>query len=342
MAVPERVLGAEEYCAMVESLGGGSHREGRFVRAAVRGSGVRSRHSALAKDAQGLDFYTAPRAAGCPPGTAARMEVYACEAPALAEAAARDLAAREGLDFGTVTHLVTVSCTGFMAPGLDYALVSRLELGRGTKRLHLGFMGCHGALNGMAAARAICAGDTSAVVLVVMVELCTLHYQQGAGRDELLPNALFADGAAAFCLRTASGGGWHVESTATHLVPDTASLMTWNITDTGFRMTLDPSVPSVVARSLPPLAAEWGWHDPVNDAWAIHPGGPRILDAAVEALGLAAAQVEASRSVLRGFGNMSSATTMFVVRELLDAPQEKMRLLAFGPGLTVEAATLAR
>jgi predicted naringenin-chalcone synthase len=98
----------------------------------------------------------------------------------------------------------------------------------------------------------------------------------------------------------------------------------------------------MIAGELPSLAAAWGWGDPAEDAWAIHPGGPRILDSAAESLGLAPGQIAASRDVLRRFGNMSSATVMFVVRELLGSPHERMRLLAFGPGLTVEAGTLVR
>jgi predicted naringenin-chalcone synthase len=343
LAVPPGVLGADQYRAIAERLCGGTPRQRKLVEAAVRGSGIQSRHSVLATTPDDLDFYTAPHGLGRPlPGTAARMAVYTREAPILAEAAVRDLVAREHVDLGGVTHLVTVSCTGFMAPGLDHALVERLGLGRGTRRLHIGFMGCHGALNGLAAARAICAGDSSAVVLVVMVELCTLHYQEGFSRDDLLPNALFADGAAALILRTGDDDGWCVGSTASFLVPHTAELMTWRITDQGFRMTLDAGVPGMIARGLPALAASWGWGDPADDAWAIHPGGPRILQLAAESLALAPAQIAASQAVLQRFGNMSSATIMFIVRELLSGPQERMRLLAFGPGLTIESATLCR
>lgn len=350
LALPEGRLTGDQYARLAILISARTPRHEALLHATTRRTGIAGRRSVLATADEDMPFYTKPARAGDPPpSTAARMDIYTREAPPLALSAAKSLMTREGIAPADVTHVLTVSCTGFMAPGLEASLAEALGLPRRVKRHHLGFMGCYGAVSAMGAARDICLGEPLAGVLVVSVELCTLHFQQGMGRNEILPNALFGDGAGAFLVtgaghRLYNGAALRLEEAHTHLLPDTVDLMSWAIGDTGFRMTLDATVPDVVARELPGLAGQWGWTgDAASATWAIHPGGPRILQEAARALALPEPATAASRAVLRNHGNMSSATVLFILRELFDREASPpVRLLAFGPGLTVEAASLGR
>lgn len=350
LALPTGSLSTEEFAEFAVRLCATTAREQSLVRTVARQSGIHRRHSVLASDAGSLPFFTAPpfERGAPPPGTDARMNIYEEQAPILALKAARDVLTTQEISSESVTHVITVSCTGFMAPGLDYHLVRELGLPVITPRLHLGFMGCHAALNAFGAARAICLAHPDAVVLVALVELCTLHFQAGVGRDALLPNALFADGAAAFVIagcETASAirARYALTGTNSRLIPDTDRLMTWRVGDEGFRMTLDSAVPKVIGRELPGFANRCRWDaQDAATAWAVHPGGPRILEQVEEVLALPEDALLASREVLRRHGNMSSATLLFILRELLAANPETIRMLAFGPGLNVEGGTLQR
>jgi predicted naringenin-chalcone synthase len=344
VAVPPASLSASDFIRFARAINPEGSRFAALTAAAVRQSRIEKRHSILADASSNLSFYTSVHP-DLPRSTGERMDLYAIHAPRLALAAAQSLL--EGCEFEahSVTHLITVSCTGFQSPGIDSILIESLPLPAEVQRLHLGFMGCHGAMNAIAAARSIAAGDSSALILVVLVELCTLHLQIGESRDEILPNVLFADGAAAFLVSAGSLNlprlaRWELGPTRSHRVPDTAELMTWTIGDHGFRMTLDATVPDRIASVLPNLAQRWGWRDQRPVDWVIHPGGPRILDAAQAALELEASATHASRDVLRHYGNMSSATVLFILRQLRASPARPVRMLAFGPGLTIEAAEL--
>lgn len=267
------------------------------------------------------------------PGTAQRMAVYAQEAPALAEQAARGLGSLEG-----VTHLVLASCTGFVAPGIDQLLARRLGLGAGVERTLIGFMGCYAAVAALRSAYHIVRSQPDAVVLVVTVELSSLHLQRSADIESLLAMLLFADGAAA-ALVSARSVGLEIADPFSLSLADSAELITWTITDTGFAMGLSGEVPGRVASAL----AEPALHDRLRaggsvDSWAVHGGGRSILDAVERGLDLPPDALAASRAVLRDCGNMSSATLMFVLARILagdDRPSSGVAL-AFGPGLAVE------
>lgn len=322
----------------------------RTLKALYRRSGVKTRGSVILDVPGGpLDarqsFY--PRARDerdRGPATADRMRVYAEAAPPLAVAAARDALASTDVSPDTVTHLVTVSCTGFVAPGVDAAIIEELGLPRTTQRTHVGFMGCHGSLNGLRLARSFADGSPEHVSLVCSVELCTLHFSYGWDPDMMVANALFADGAAAVVGRSPSGRGneWRVGGNGTFLVPDSRDDMTWRIGDHGFRMTLSARVPELIESSLERWVVRWlAGHDltvPEVASWAVHPGGPRILSSVERALGVDPSHSEVSRAVLAEHGNMSSATILFILDRLkrLDAPRPCVAL-AFGPGLVVEA-----
>ncbi len=352
-ALPEESMKSEDYAEFAVRMSARIPREAALIHALVRRSGIATRHSVLAKSDSGcmrLPFYEDRHdSLSRIPSTGERMVVYAREAPPLAMRAAREALEVAELKPSAITHLVTASCTGFTAPGIDYLVLNGLGLDAKTARTHIGFMGCHAAINALASARAICLANPNAVVLGVAVELCTLHFQPGLHRDDLLPNSLFADGAAAFILAGSAvakrnANDWRLAETHSRIIPDTVSLMTWRIVDTGFRMTLDASVPDVIAQNLPTLTRELGWADSNNCAWAIHPGGPRILEAAARSIGLPEAKTAASLDVLSRFGNISSPTVLFILRKLLgqDTTGDTIRIMAFGPGLAVEAAAFGR
>ncbi|MFN5963088.1 MAG: type III polyketide synthase [Verrucomicrobiota bacterium] len=274
------------------------------------------------------------------PSTGARMAVYRREAPRLAEAAVRALADQaDGL--GEVTHLLVTSCTGFYAPGIDIDLVKAFGLSPRVKRTVIGFMGCYAAMTALRQARETVLADPAARVLMVNVELCSLHLQQTTAVDRLVSYCLFADGAAA-SLISSREIGMRLDDAWSALSLEDADRMSWMVEDQGFAMTLDARVPAKIKQAIrrqPDLAGGCAAAGP-DDVWAVHPGGKLILDAIQEAFGLTEDQMEASRGVLRDFGNMSSASVMFVLARLLAERNGKAPVaghtLAFGPGLTVE------
>ena len=273
------------------------------------------------------------------------MQRYAEEALPLAGAAAEQALDNAALPPAAVTHLVTVSCTGFFAPGLDIGLIKRLGLPPTVGRLHVGFMGCHGTLNALRAAQAWVDADPAAVVLVCAVELCSLHFQYGCDPDKLVANALFADGAAALVGRSATGGdeAWRVVAAGSYLMPDAEDGMTWRIGNHGFQMTLSPRVPDLIGAHLRPWLEAWlaslGRRLEDLNSWAVHPGGPRILTSVAKALGLPEAALATSAEILAECGNMSSPTVLFILQRLQQQGARRPCLaLGFGPGLVAEAA----
>ena len=272
------------------------------------------------------------------PGTGERMRLYAEAAPDLAVKAIEALAAQTAL--GEITHLVVASCTGFVAPGIDQIVARRMGLAPSVERLLVGFMGCYAAVAALRSARHIVRSDPAARVLVVTVELSTLHLQEATELEPLLAMLQFGDGAAA-ALVTADATGFALEAPFATTLPDSAELIRWDITDRGFAMHLSGEVPGRIAAGLadPDFAlAATGGRDPAQvDGWAVHAGGRSILDAVERALHLPHDALAASRGVLEDVGNMSSATLMFVLERLLKSPRIECGVaLAFGPGLAAE------
>jgi predicted naringenin-chalcone synthase len=271
------------------------------------------------------------------------MQLYAEHAPPLATQAAREALSAAGILGRQITHLVTVSCTGFNAPGVDIHLIDELELPKITQRVHVGYMGCQGAINGLRVAAALAAAEPRARVLICAVELCSLHYRFQWDDQGVLGNALFADGAAAIVGAHSGSGVCRLDGTGSCVIDDSRETITWRIGDHGFDMSLSNRVPEVIRDELRPWLARWldsqGLGISDVGAWAVHPGGPRILDAVEEGLELDPTQLSASRGVLAEFGNMSSPTVVFVLNRLLaQAARRPCVALAFGPGLTAEAA----
>jgi len=272
-----------------------------------------------------------------PPSTARRMALYAREAPELALAAIDDL--RSQVDIGGITHLVLASCTGFVAPGIDQIIAERLGLGPAIERTVVGFMGCYAAVSALRVAHHIARSDRAARILVVAVELSSLHLGHQDEVETLLAALQFADGAAA-ALVCAEPAGCALDRFLCTTLPDSAGLIQWIIGDEGFEMTLSGEVPHRIAAALrdPSIrAALLTGRDPAQLQWAIHPGGRSILDAVENGLGLDAEALAASRGVLAGFGNMSSPTLMFVLADLMRQRRDMPGVaVAFGPGLAME------
>lgn len=326
--------------------------------AIYRTTGIDYRYSAIedyGRDPEDFTFYP-KNWEGKAPSTAKRNALYREAAVPLAEQVAAEALAAVDFPKEEITHLITVSCTGFFAPGLDIELVKRLGLPPTTQRTMIGFMGCYAAFNALRLAHSFCQSTPGARVLIACVEFCTLHFQISQTIRSAAVNALFSDGAAAAVLsatpddeaagRLAYAGG------RTLLDDDSMEEMTWEIGDTGFLMGLTSRVPGVIAGHLPGyLGGLLGPHDLAPEDvgfWAIHPGGRAIVEEAQDVIGLADAQVEDSLDVLRRYGNMSSPTVLFVLKRFLDAHRaarsagdggyESGVAMAFGPGLTLEGA----
>lgn len=318
-------------------------------------SGVTKRHIALGPDVV-RDMVEGTHHSGSPflpsgadddagPTTAQRMRHYAELAPPLAIEASRRALEQAGLGPRSLTHLVTVSCTGFFAPGLDRELIEALRLPATIERTHVGYMGCHGALNGLRVARAFTGAEESARALVCAVELCSLHYHYRWEPKRMVANILFADGAGAAvgCApAVAPSAAWRVAATGSCLVPGSADAMTWHIGDHGFEMMLTRQVPALIGQHLRPWLQAWldrqGLSVEGVASWAVHPGGPRVLEVVEQSLGLPAGATACSREVLAECGNMSSATILFILDRLrARAAPLPCVALAFGPGMVAEA-----
>lgn len=268
------------------------------------------------------------------PNTTRRMELFERSAPLLMRKAVDGLRLSEKERAG-ITHVLVTCCTGVYAPGLDFEVVDHLGLSACVERTMVGFMGCHAAINALKLARHIVRSDPQAGVLMVNLELCTLHLQETQDLGQILSFLVFADGAAA-SLITAQRQGFALDSFKAVMVPETRGLMTWKIRGLGFEMLLSGQVPAELGRALHQgelLAERYG-----IDLWAVHPGGRSILDAVEKGLELQGDELAASREVLSCFGNMSSATVMFVLQRMMQQarPGQHGCAMAFGPGLIAE------
>jgi predicted naringenin-chalcone synthase len=304
-------------------------------------------------------FFSPPRTiSDLGPTTGERMIRYEREVASLATEACVSAfddmrrhvtsAEQRTLNPSDISALVTVSCTGFYSPGFDIELVNRLKLNRGIARTHVGFMGCHGALNGLRIADALSKSSSSnGYVLLCAAEICSIHFHYGWNSDNLLANSLFADGAASLLLAPSQGPeNWCLVNSASHVVPDSLDAMSWKVQDDGFAMTLSSAVPALIQSHLRSWLENWlsslGLTFADIEAWAIHPGGAKIVEAVRQSLDLPESAVSHSLGVLQEFGNMSSPTVLFIlekIRESLGCVPTVV--LAFGPGLTIEAAYLS-
>ena len=352
-AVPQYAVNQNESTILSEWVNADSPERAALIQRIQRRSQVKRRRSVLLINERGetiqerLPFYGVKD-----PSTNERMQKYRIHASSLAINACQLALEETSIAPNSITHLITVCCTGFHAPGVDFDLIETLELNPSVQRTQIGFMGCHAAMNALRVAHAFVEADPDAIVLVCAVELCSLHLQYGWEPEQVVANTLFADGAAAL---VASGTTkkwmnktkksltlWGSGST---VIPNTRDLMHWQIGDHGFSMGLSPKVPDAIAKTLKPWLSDWllkyGLDQNIIQNWAIHPGGPRILQACAEALELQEDQLATSRFILSEYGNMSSATVLFVLHHMQQQECIGPTLaLAFGPGLCAEVALL--
>ncbi len=335
-------------------------RDTRRLMALYRQTRIDQRHTVLADYVRPRDqftFYANTPGMEPFPTVSQRMRVYRQEAVPLALKAINDcLANYPDFDPQTITHLITVSCTGLYAPGPDIELIEALGLPTTTQRLAINFMGCYGAFNGLKTADAIVRADANAKVLMVCVELCTIHFQKKTETDHLLSNALFADGSAAVLVEAQPHPeqAFRLRSFYCDLLPEGKEAMAWHVSDFGFEMTLTAQVPAFIQQGIGQLMERLlDQCDLTLDDighYALHPGGRRILEVIEEQLGITAHDDRHAYSVLRQNGNMSSATVLFVLKEVwnqlasggatFDADRPNILSCAFGPGLTLESMVL--
>lgn len=301
-------------------------------------SGIEHRYSFIEVDAEhasGSLEGVALFGAGGFPATAKRMAVFESCAPRLMRCAL-DRLALTAEERSSIGHVIVTCCTGLYAPGLDFAAIEHLSLDPGTERTMVGFMGCYAAINGLRLARHIVRSQPETSVLMINLELCSLHFQQTRELEKLLAFLLFSDGCSASLIR-AGDRGVVLDGFKALSIPGTRGLIQWRIGDEGFDMELSTKVPGELRKGL---RAQGRILDPERDTalWAVHPGGKAILDAVSDGMELAPEALDASRSVLRNFGNMSSATVMFVLKDLMETARAGQRgcAMSFGPGLVAE------
>ena len=353
VAAPTHVIRQDEALSLAHRICCSDNRQRRYAKALYEHAGVASRYGVLplgeADRWAPNGPFNADGSACHGPTTEVRMEFYRQYALPLAQRAAELALERSGCEPKAFTHVVTASCTGFTAPGVDLGLIGSLGLAPTTQRVHVGYMGCHGAINALRVAHGLAHADIRNRILVCAVELCTIHFAFQWRTERMLGNALFADGAGAVVLGGDSAPasdpstGWRLAATGSYLFPDTADAMTWSVGNHGFEMTISTELPRLIQENLREWLSAWletqGLAVSDIQSWAVHPGGPRIVNAVDAALGLNREQTAVSRDILSSYGNMSSATVLFIIDSLL-ARRAKTPCVAlgFGPGLVAEAA----
>ncbi|MHC2183898.1 putative naringenin-chalcone synthase [Paenibacillus sp. PvR052] len=349
-AVPAcRIEQADVSQRLTEALREHPH-SARWAKRIFKQCGVDTRYTCepdLLEPAAGCRYLPGTSAEGVPT-TADRMKAYKRESVPLGIEAARKALMDSEVDASDITHLVTVSCTGQFLPGMDAALIQPLGLAATVNRIPLNFLGCAAGLKAINLSRQLVSGTPSAKVLIVCVELCTLHFQPSSEKEALYAASFFGDGASACVVGSAGpnhSGVYQLENDHTVLMPDSAEEMVWEVGNTGFDLYLSPHIPKLIGQGVPAEVERFlGQTKP--ELWAIHPGGRGIVDTLQDIFGLTDDQVRPSRNVLRQYGNLSSATILFVLNEMKQELQSRRSgptsgiALAFGPGLTAEMAKI--
>lgn len=312
-------------------------------------SGIEKRYSVIAdysKPIADWKFYPQTENLEPFPSLEQRMFLYQKHAPLLSVDAIRDCLNHQH-DHKKVTHLVTVSCTGMSAPGLDLQVVELMDLHKTIVRTSINFMGCYAAIHALKIADSICLADPNAMVLIVCTELCTLHFQREATTDNITSSLLFGDGAAAALVTgdENKNDGLRIDSFYSEIIPKGKRDMAWELSSSGFLMTLSGYIPDLIQEDFSEIVDRALKKDGISKEdishWCIHPGGKKILEAIHQSLGFSNGQLSRSYDVLNDYGNISSATILFVLKEMMKQKKQVKKLFgaAFGPGLTVETFT---
>lgn len=323
--------------------------EKRKLRYLYHHSGIEQRHSVIAdysKPVNEWKFYPQTENLEPFPTLEQRMTLFNRYAPLLSVDAIRDCLGHHH-DPGKISHLITVSCTGMSAPGLDLQVTELMEFSKNISRTSVNFMGCYAAIHALKIADAICRSEPGARVLVVCTELCTLHFQRAATTDNITSSLLFGDGAAAALVvgEESIEEGLSIDGFYSEIIPKGKRDMAWELSSTGFLMTLSGYIPELIEADFEQivgraLAKNKSSKEEVSH-WCIHPGGKKILESIHKCLGFTNGQLDTSATVLKKVGNLSSATILFVLKEMMKQKKQVKKLFgaAFGPGLTVETFT---
>lgn len=329
----------------------------RFIHRIYSHSGIDKRHSVIDdfdKNGEARLFFQ-QNGQLTMPSTGTRNAMYTKHAkPMYSRLAECLLEGQPRFEPEDITHVITVSCTGFFAPEPAYHIVKTLGLPHSTKRFHIGFMGCFAAFPALKMAKSFCQNDPDAVVMIVCLELCSLHFQSSTNTDSLISASVFADGGAGVIVSAEQPAkrtpAYRLDQFSTTIAKESEQDMSWTIGDTGFEMVLSTYVPGIIQsnikQSVAPLLDDYriGLQDVGH--WAIHPGGRAILDKVRDGLNLEDDQLKASRDILAKYGNMSSATVFFVLDRILKTAgsdsEQPVLAMAFGPGLTIESGLLTK
>ena len=323
--------------------------EKRKMRFLYRQSGIKQRYSVISdysRPIQEWKFYPQTEGLEPFPSLEQRMAVYNKKAPLLSVDAARNCL-NGVLHHKELTHLITVSCTGMSAPGLDLQMVELMDLDKTIFRTSVNFMGCYAAIHAMKIADAICKSDEKAKVLIVCTELCTLHFQREGTVDNIASSLLFGDGSGAILMTSEENNlnGIHIDGFHSEIIPKGKRDMAWELSSSGFLMTLSGYVPDLIEEDFASVVERSLGKEKINLSdithWCIHPGGKRILEAIQKSLSIEKEKLHFSYDVLEDYGNLSSAAILFVLQKMMQQKKKINKLFgaAFGPGLTVETFT---
>lgn len=351
-AVPKFEYKQTELREIMKEVVGTTDREKRIIHHLYANSGIDTRYSVIDdfKDRKTPALFF--NGQGATPGTKSRNDLYIEQGRKLFVEVAEKLLANSPFEAKNITHLITVSCTGFYAPGPDFDIIQALGLDPSIERYHLGFMGCYASIPALKMARQFCTADENAAVLVVSVELCSIHFQANTKLDNLLSSTVFSDGGAGAVIskRKPEYPHFRIDGFASSIHKKGKDDMAWSIGDTGFNMILSNYIPDLLKEGMNDFLADvmtqFNIHQEDIDLWAVHPGGKAILDKLEASTSIPEGSSGLSRSVLSRYGNMSSATILFVLKELLDQPsgkpEKKTLAMAFGPGLSLESSLLSK
>jgi alpha-pyrone synthase len=352
-AVPNYVHQNEDFVNFYCATTGENSLAQRKIKAVAHRSGIQKRYSVL-KDfsvsPENFEFFPKNALLSPSPSLTQRMAIYKKEALLLATKSITQLENFETIK-ADITHLITVTCTGLFAPGLDIELMEVLDLKPSTHRSSVNFMGCNAAVLALKQAHYICQAEPNSLVLVVCVELCTLHFQADFDDDYIISNQLFADGSAAVLVGSNSEPNNDKSLKINHfqslVIHEGRNEMAWQLSENGFKMNLTSYVSPLINKYMPTLVQQIKERvlkgiEKVH--WAVHPGGKRILDDFAKTMSIEKTALAPSYQTLNDFGNMSSPTVLFVLKNLLEnqkiSDNEAIVLAAFGPGLNIETMTL--
>jgi predicted naringenin-chalcone synthase len=347
-AVPEFRHEQDEILRFMSRIYAFNEKDRRILKFLYHHSGINSRYSVLSdysREPSAWKFYPPAENLEPFPSLEKRMKVFNRYAASLSATAIRNCLENR-LKIEEITHLITVTCTGLSAPGLDLQLMEILNLPKNIFRTSVNFMGCYAAIHALKLAASLCVSDPSAKILIVCTELCTLHFQQEATMDNITSSLLFGDGSAAMLVTGDNDKtpGFPLMGFYGEVMQKGKQDMSWELSSTGFAMTLSGYVPSLIEEDFEKLVNQALIKNDISrdqiTHWSIHPGGKKILEAIEKSLSLPKEKLEASYDVLRKYGNMSSPTILFVLKEILSGMEKSNDQIvfgaAFGPGLTME------